>query len=485
MFGLIASALLIAGAQESSDRYKTLLTPNGQGIVRHPGPADFSRIHGGGPLKELPAYNPSSKKGWQVDLRSTDVSGLDLSGRITDLLYADFDDKTRWPQMLPKGFEPARIMELGKSPGFSIRKLHDQGLTGKGVGIAIIDQGLLVDHIEYKDRLRLYEEIHCGDGKAAMHGAAVASIAVGKTIGVAPEADLYFIAETHGIFHPDKPFDWDFTYLAQSIDRILEVNRNLPKERKIRVISISVGWDPQRKGYAEVNAAVERVKNEGIFVISSSLSETSGNKFGFHGLGREPLANPEMLASYRPGLWWMDNFYAVSNRLQPTIGVLLVPMDSRCTASPTGIEDYVFYRQGGWSWSIPYLAGLYALACQAKPDLTPEEFWSKSIETGDSLMIPARRPLPSEEQIEKEIRKMVEERMAMLKEQTKGKDPNKAMADVYTHFTGQKRETMTEPEFREWMAVQVREFILGDTKPKELKTIINPGRLIDALRKGR
>lgn len=40
---------------------------------------------------------------------------------------------------------------------------------------------------------------------------------------------------------------------------------------------------------------------------------------------------------------------------------LLVPMDSRAVASPTSKEEYVFYRQGGWSWSIPYVAGMYAL----------------------------------------------------------------------------------------------------------------------------
>lgn len=27
----------------------------------------------------------------------------------------------------------------------------------------------------------------------------------------------------------------------------------------------------------------------------------------------------------------------------------------RTTASQTGTDDYVFYRQGGWSWSIPYI----------------------------------------------------------------------------------------------------------------------------------
>ena len=62
-------------------------------------------------------------------------------------------------------------------------------------------------------------------------------------------------------------------------------------------------------------------------------------------------------------------------------------MDSRCTASPTGVNDYVFYRKGGMSWSVPYVAGLYALACQVKPDITPNIFWNEAFLTGDTISV--------------------------------------------------------------------------------------------------
>jgi hypothetical protein len=400
--------------------------------------------------------------------------------RIDDLFYADFDSKTRWPRKLPAGFDPMHVMELGKNPGLGIRGLHQQGITGKGIGIAIIDQGLLVDHIEYKDRLRLYEEIHCGNDHAQMHGPAVASIAAGKTVGVAPGADLYYIAETHGVFRSDG-FDWDFSYLARSIDRILEVNKWLSAHRKIRVISISVGWGPQQKGYAEITAAVERAKHEGIFVVSSSLSATYQGKLKFQGLGREPLSDPNRYESQRPGLWWVNQFYAENPEAAATSENLLVPMDSRCTASPTGAEDYVFYREGGWSWAVPYIAGLYALSCQVKPEITPEVFWAKAIETGDSVKIPARRPMPSEDKIKDQVQKAIDERMAILKERAKGKDREKAMAEAYNRMTGKKVEAMNEANFRAWSSGQLREMILNETKPHRLKTIVNPVRLIGAL----
>ena len=220
-------------------------------IVRHPQPMNFYRDV----LHSLPSYNPTFHEAFTVDLRSYDLTSLNIRNRVNDLMYSDFDTKTIWPKDMTYSFNPKKIMELGKNPGLGVKKLHKAGVTGKGVGIAIIDQALLVDHVEYKDNLKLYEEIHCSSDTAEMHGPGVASIAVGKTVGVAPKADLYYIAETHGDY-TSNGFNWDFTWLAKSIDRILEVNKTLPDDKKIRVISISVGWLKSDKGYDEVTSAI-------------------------------------------------------------------------------------------------------------------------------------------------------------------------------------------------------------------------------------
>jgi hypothetical protein len=365
-----------------ANAYSTQLSPPGKmAIVRRPLPMNMGkRVR-----KELPVHDWTSSKSFQVDLRGSDCSGLDLKGRAKDLLRADFDDRTVWPTNLPEGFEPKKIMELGQTPGLRVKELHRRGITGKGIGVGIIDQNLLVDHAEYADRLKLYEEVHAFQGEpfAAMHGPAVASIAVGKQVGVAPEAELYYIAETHGTFAEGK-FNWDFTWLAKAIDRLVEVNQSLPAEKKMRVISISVGWTSDQKGFAEAGAAVERARKAGIFVISTSLETIY--KLAFHGLGREPLQNPDDCESYGPGSWWAKSFYDGKQRFAPGQR-LLVPMDSRCTASPTGPREYVFYADGGWSWSVPYLAGLYALACQVRPAVTPETFWAEAMKTGDTIKV--------------------------------------------------------------------------------------------------
>ena len=353
-------------------------------IARHPEPVDFSKYF---PKRvTVPKYNSNSTESFPYDFRSSDLSKLDFTDSLNVLNESDFDSKTVWPssEKLPAGFSPAQIMELGKDPGLGIRILHDEGITGRGIGIAIIDQTLLVDHLEYKNQLQLFEDgvgIEGGWLETQMHGPAVASIAVGKTVGVAPDADLYFITmgDCNEVFAKNSR---DFTCLAEDVLRVLEINENLPEGRKIRVLSMSIGWMPDDTGYAEITAAVDQAKDAGIFVVSSSISDTYG--FHFQGMGRAPLSDPNDFASYLPGSWWASRYYSGEYQMEPS---LLVPMDSRTTASPTGLGDYVFYAQGGWSWSIPYLAGVYALACQVNPDITPEEFWSVALQTGHTIQV--------------------------------------------------------------------------------------------------
>ncbi len=320
-----------------------------------------------------------------VDLRSFDLSRANLRDKPDTLRRASFDERTKWPpaSALPEGFDPAKIMALGKNPGLGVRRLHQQGITGRGVGVAIIDQTLLVDHQEYGDRLRLYEEtddIVKGWRNVQMHGPAVASLAVGKTVGVAPEADLYYIATARG---GDGK---DFGYLARSIRRILAVNERLPADRKVRTIAMQIGWGPKVKGYKELMAATAQAKAVGMLVVCSSIEEVHG--FKFHGLGRDSLADPDRFESYRPGCWWAERFHGANARAKRFYaGRLLIPMDCRTTACPQSRTGYVFYWEGGWSWSIPYIAGLYALAVQTDPAITPERFWKLALGTGQTIRL--------------------------------------------------------------------------------------------------
>ena len=383
---LLVIIINFAFSQSASQVTKIIVVDAPKNIDRFPSPSDFSPMH-----HQLYQSIEETKKlprsPFLFDLRSADLSLSQLNDAVPQLFSATFDSRTRWPKILPKDFDPKKVIELGKNPGLGIRDLHKEGINGHGIGIAIVDSSLLVEHDEYNSNLRLYSERHLGreEQNASMHGSAVASIAVGHETGVAPGANLYYFAETDGVYEGDK---WipDLTYLAKTILRIIKINRRLPIQNKIRVISFSSGWESGVRGYKLLMDSIHQAERDHIFFISSNLSITSRISMKFQGLGREPYADPDDPHSYRAGHFWERTAISTNSDLSQNLQ-LIIPMDSRCVASPTGRGDYVFYRSGGWSWVIPYLAGLYTLACQVDPGITPEKFWTLALKTGYTIPV--------------------------------------------------------------------------------------------------
>lgn len=328
-----------------------------------------------------------------LELRSACLTDFNLEDKLDALLYSSFNTITQWPEKIPKEFDPEKVLEIGMNPGLNIRELHNKGVTGKGIGIAIIDYTLLPTHEDYKDNLTLYEHMNCDYYLASFHGPGVASVAVGKKTGIAPKADLYFIAcENHDYESDEEGLIINAKYPAIAIKRILEINEALPEEKKIRVISMSHGYKPNHRGYDEFVDAVEEAKEHGVAVISCNLFEYD-QRFHFWGLHRDPLSDPDNFSSYTPYNWnhWIalinhtngDYYSDQFNKIEDK-QIMLVPMESRTTASGAGEHEYKFSRVGGWSWGVPYISGLYALGCQVRPNLTIEEFWTYAYETGIS-----------------------------------------------------------------------------------------------------
>jgi hypothetical protein len=46
-----------------------------------------------------------------------------------------------------------------------------------------------------------------------------------------------------------------------------------------------------------------------------------------------------------------------------------------------------FSRINGTSWTMPYLAGVYALAVQVNPDITPDRFRQTALRTGRTIQV--------------------------------------------------------------------------------------------------
>ena len=282
-------------------------------------------------------------------LANVSLANLDLRGHLQLLQTMPFDSQTKWPgpDKLADGFDPVKLLEDGKNPGLGIRDLHKQGIDGRGVGIAIIDQPLLKEHIEYADRLVRYEAIDVEGVPVQMHGPPVCSIAVGKTCGVAPGASLYYFAVPMWKLD-NKPY-------CDAIDKVIRLNADPDTTERVRVVSISTGMFPQQANFDRWKEALKKAEENGILVVTCAQDSL---QYGM--LARIDGKDPDDPASYRSGIYGV----------RP--GAVLVPASNRTTACHTGRDVYSFWREAGMSWAAPYLAGVAVLAYQVNPEIEPK-----------------------------------------------------------------------------------------------------------------
>jgi hypothetical protein len=257
---------------------------------------------------------------------------------------------------MPVGDGPEKLLKNAMNPGLGIRKLHEEGITGKGVNVAIIDQPLYQDHPEFAGKITAYHDVGCGS-ESSMHGPAVTSLLVGTNCGTAPGARVYYVAA--------PSWTKDTAYQAKALDWIVEQNERLPVSEKIRVVSVSAAPSGPESPF-ETNQemwapACARAEAAGIMVLDCTKER------GFIGPCWYDAGDPESVTKCNAGFPGRTGF-----RPRPTS--ILVPSSPRTTAEEYDKGDcsYQYCGTGGLSWSIPYCAGVFALGWQLRPDIPPE-----------------------------------------------------------------------------------------------------------------
>ena len=270
-----------------------------------------------------------------------------------------FDSRTKWPTELANDFDPVTIMELGKDPGLGIRQLHERGITGKNISVAVIDGPLLLNHQEYRDRVAYYRPPPglLRFKKPVYHASMVVSILGGKTTGVAPECKIHYFGGDL-----DK-----FDSIPLIIREIIKYNKGLSTRDKIRVISVSAGC-----ALPHWMEAIAEAAENGITVV------TSAEMFGGMELGgvQCPLGQDRDNPTNYQTCYFMK-----SMMINNGSGRLCVPIDNRTFADFKSEDGYIFNPSGGMSEGVPYFAGLVALLCQVNPDLTTSELMAVVLES--------------------------------------------------------------------------------------------------------
>lgn len=303
--------------------------------------APYEKINNIDKLLQLPSeVAPNYKSVHHVDL-----SGLELS-KEKDMFtgplpknYVSPEDAKQlrivtnwttdviWPaaDKLPHDFNPIQELEAAKTPTDTVN-LHKAGKTGKGISIAIIDQRLNREHPEYADNIRYYSVFGPWDKDGIdYHGSLVSGCAVGHTTGTAPDANLYYFAAPTIV-----DGELDRKYINEAIRKLLEINKTLPEDKKIRFLSCSWGGITD-KGADETKTLFDECEKNGIMVIGGAYKA-------------------------------MSDYIPYDKRYKNKTNRIGIPTNGKTT--PFWQGGYYYTRQGGSSSTFPYIAGILACATQ-------------------------------------------------------------------------------------------------------------------------
>lgn len=254
---------------------------------------------------------------------------------------------------------------------------HRQGITGKGINIAIVDTGLSL-HPDFQSRITGWYDALKGNPSPyddSGHGSHVAGIAAGDGRisrglykGIAPEAGLI------GVKVLNKKGNGTISDIMRGLNWILH-----NKERfQIRIVNISIGAN-DKKTFDENCDFVKKVNllwDAGIVVIAAA-----GNK----GPNRQTISAPgnsrKIITVGSSDVCGTAEEPELSHSgIGPTLSCIkkpdVVAPGSRiisCSAGSENRHEQYYSMKSGTSMSTPIVTGAVALLLSKYPEMTPRE----------------------------------------------------------------------------------------------------------------
>lgn len=270
------------------------------------------------------------------------------------------------------------------------REAYAMGLTGKGVGVAVLDTGLFL-HKDLRDRIagfgdmvnhRLEPYDDCGHGT---HICGIiggnGSVSDGKYQGIAPGCSLTAVKVL------DRKGNGYAADVLAGIDWILERKEKL----KIRIVNISVG-SYGKKGMSEDSAlvrGVDRAWDEGLVVVVAA---------GNNGPRRMTITTPGISRKViTVGCSDDDREVQVGGSRMvdysgrgPTAACVCKPdvVAPGCSVVSCGCQKDSYIIKSGTSMSTPIVSGAIALLLEKYPDMTNRDVKLKIMESSRDIGLP-------------------------------------------------------------------------------------------------
>ncbi len=322
---------------------------------------DHNKVHG-----DLPLVN-----GLAVEVDNQSLPNFIEAMKGCRQVSATFDA----PVSIPSFDEPTGPQANVAVPITRANELWQRGITGKGVGIAVLDTGI-AHHTDVKNNVRAFHDVLSSREEAYDdhgHGTHVAALAAGDGTasdglfqGAAPEAHLVSVKVL------DSQGEGRFSDIIKGIQWAVE-----NKERHgIKVLNLSLGGRAELP-YREdpVVQALEAAWSEGLIPVVAA-----GNSGPFTRTITTPAHAQNVItvgASDDKGTFSLedDKIGTFSSRGPTHPDGLnkpdVVAPGVRVTSADAFSDGYI--TKSGTSMSAPIVAGLVALLLEAYPEATPEQ----------------------------------------------------------------------------------------------------------------
>ncbi|MEP0774550.1 MAG: S8 family serine peptidase [Acidobacteriota bacterium] len=345
--------------------------------------------------------------GHPVELAWIDVAARELSAELATTGMAVFERYSHLPVLairlqaaaIPalaadpriESLEPNRTASAMRTEGkalMNVPALHGAGLTGSGVGIAILDTGVDYTHSELSPvgtkTIKLWDAINNDDDPMddEGHGTGVAGIAAGSANGVAPAATIVAIKVLNASGSGSS------SQILNGLNRLIAQVTTGGNPYNVRVANLSLGGYYQAAGEDGVPAqpcdadspslytAFQSLTGAGVLVISAAGNGGCKTGVAWPGCLSNSMAIGAVIdaniggASFGKGQCTGDEGCSMSSTAAGMIacysdsGVQLDALAPSHCATTTRRTSGLVGCFGGTSAAAPYAAGVAALLSQ-------------------------------------------------------------------------------------------------------------------------
>lgn len=271
---------------------------------------------------------------------------------------------------------------------------HWSGVTGKGIGIAIVDTGLSF-HPDYKDRITgwfdalQHRQVPYDDSG---HGTHVAGIAAGSGAvshflytGIAPEAELI------GVKVLNQKGNGNIADIMKGLDWILANH----KKKNIRIVNISIGTNDNKifDEQCDFVKKVEYLWDNGIVIVAAAGNNgPAPQSISAPGNSRKIITAGSYSTRQTLREMKQDHSGNGPTRLCVKKPDVIAPGRRVISCAPYPFKNGRSYSiKSGTSMSTPIVSGAVALLLSQYPEMSPREVKIRLKNSSTDLHLPHER----------------------------------------------------------------------------------------------